>query len=285
VKFLTAVHIESVAVLAAVAIAAPCSAQEVGFPEVEGWSVASDVQTYTADDLWEYINGAAELFVEYELETCHTGDLAAGDLVVTVDYYDMGTPLNAFGVYVRERPDPGMTLPRATEALVSPPYQALLLKGSRYVKVNVFEGELTDANGRELIEAIARALPGPTEYPAELNLLPENGRVAGSAGFQRDGFLGLTELPDCLYAEYSSDGAETWQGFAMLPSAHSPNEATWERLAGAWQSMEQDGLSVLYREIPYRGLVGIVNTEQGIVGASGAADQSQLLSRLNGLIR
>jgi hypothetical protein len=153
------------------------------------------------------------------------------------------------------------------------------------VKVNVFEGELTDANGRELIEAIARALPGPTEYPAELNLLPENGRVAGSAGFQRDGFLGLTELTDCLYAEYSSDGVENWQGFAMLPTAHSSDEATWARLAGTWESIEQDGLSVVYREIPYRGLVGVVRTEQGLVGASGAADQAQLLSRLAGLIR
>lgn len=284
-KRLNAIQIECVAFLAAFAIAVPCAGQEVGFPEVEGWAVASDVQTYTADNLWEYINGAAELFVEYELETCHTGDISSGDLVVTVDYYDMGTPLNAFGVYVRERPDPGMTFPGATEGVVSPPYQALLLKGSRYVKVNVFEGELTDANGRELIEAIAQALPGPTEYPAELDLLPEHGRVAGSAGFQRDGFLGLTELADCLYADYSSDADETWQGFVILPSAHSSDDATWERLAGAWESLEQDGMSVVYREIPYRGLVGVVKTEQGIVGASGATDQAQLLSRLNDLIR
>jgi hypothetical protein len=240
---------------------------------------------YTADNLWEYINGAAELFVEYEVETCHTGDLESHGLVVTIDYYNMGTPLNAFGVYVRERPDPGTAIAGATEALISPPYQALLLKGSRYVKVNVFEGELTEANGLALLEAISSALPGPSSYPEELDLLPEQGRLAGTAGFQREGFLGLTELTDCMYAEYSNDGADPWQGFAMLPSEHESAEAIWERLAGAWEGLEHEGQTVLFREIPYRGLVGVVRTEHGIVGASGASDQAQLMARLAGLSR
>lgn len=270
---------------ATVLLIQPCFAQDVGFPDVDGWTVASDVQMYSADNLWEYINGAAELFVEYEVETCHTGDLASGDMVVTVDYYNMGTPLNAFGVYVRERPDPGIELAGATEALVSPPYQALLLKGSRYVKVNVFEGEITDANGRSLLEAIARALPGPTDYPAELEFLPEHGRVAGTAGFQREGFLGLTELTDCMYAEYSSDGAEPWQGFAMLPSDHASIESIWQRLSVAWDSTEHNGHTVLFREIPYRGLVGVVQTEEVIVGAAGAVDQVQLMQRLESFHR
>jgi hypothetical protein len=243
------------------------------------------VQSYTADNLWEYINGAAELFVEYEVETCHTGDLAAGDLVVTVDYYNMGTPLNAFGVYVRERPDPGIELPGATEAVISPPYQALLLKGSRYVKVNVFEGELTEENGRSLLEAISNALPGPSDYPDEVGLLPEHGRLPGTSGFQREGFLGLTELRDCMYAEYAEDGAEPWQGFAMLPSEHESVDAIWERLSGAWDSTEHGGNTVLFREIPYQGLVGVVRTQQGIIGASGAADQAQLMARIEGLLR
>jgi len=279
------IRVQAVWILAAAFFTIQCNAQEVGFPEIDGWARASEVQMFAADNLWEYINGAAELFVEYELETCHTGDLEADGLVVTVDYYNMGTPLNAFGVYVRERPDPGISLPGATEALISPPYQALLLKGSRYVKVNVFEGELTETNGRALLEAIANALPGPTEYPTELDLLPTTGRVDGTAGFQREGFLGLTELTDCLYAEYSDAGEEPWQGFAMLPSAHASVDAIWERLNAAWESREHDGQTVLFREIPYRGLVGVIQTANGIVGASGATDQEQLLAKLDGLTR
>jgi hypothetical protein len=261
-----------------------CSGQESDFPQVDGWSRAGEVMVYDTDNLWEYINGAAELFVEYDVQTCHAADLSSGDLTVTVDLYDMGTPLNAFGVYNRESSGAGAPFPNAVEAVVSPPYQALLLKGATYVKVNAIEGELTATTGRELLDAVARALPGQTDYPSELRLLPANGKVTGSEGYQSLGFLGLTELTHCLYAEYTGDGAETWQGFVMLAAAGTSPTSAWDRLAGEWDSLEHRDLQVLYKEIPYVGLVGVVQTEAGTLGASGAADRTELLSRLDGLI-
>jgi len=256
-----------------------CSGQESDFPQVAGWTRASEVLTYEADNLWEYINGAAELFVEYDVQTCRTADLTSGDVTVTVDLYDMGTPLNAFGVFNRESPGKGIPLPQATAAVVSPPYQALLLKGATYVKVNAVEGDLTETTGRELLAAVAATLSGQAGYPSELELLPEAGRVAGSEGYQREGFLGLRELTDCVYAEYTGDGDRTWQGFAVLPSA-----SVWDALPDSWDSLEHNGLTVRYREIPYRGLVGVVQTGTGVMGVSGAADQTELLSRLEGFI-
>ena len=258
-----------------------CSSGASDFPEVSGWTQEGEVLIYDVDNLWEYINGAAELFVEYDVQTCRTTDLSSGDVVVTVDLYDMGTPLNAFGVYNRESSGSGEPLPGAVEALVSPPYQALLLKGATYVKVNAIEGELTESIGRELLESLASALPGETRYPSELDLLPEAGKVIGSAGYQSEGFLGLTELTDCLYAEYSGAGDEPWQGFVILPASGT---SVWNALSADWESLEHNGLTVLYREIPYRGLVGVTQTDRGVLGVSGAADQAQLLQRLVGFI-
>ena len=260
-----------------------CSDRASGFPEVNGWAQAGEVLTYDADNLWEYINGAAELFVEYDMQTCRTADLSSGDLTVTVDLYDMGTPLNAFGIFVRERPAPGTSLPNATEATVSPPYQALLLKGATYVKVNAIEGELGEASGRELLEALAAALPGQTTYPAELGLLPEAGKIAGSEGYKREAFLGLTELKRCLYAEYTGEGEETYQAFVVLPPEGSSPASAWEALAGAWESMQHEGRTILYTEVPYRGLAGVVQTDRSVVGVAGAADRDELLKRLENL--
>ena len=271
-------------VIAAVSLLS-CSGQEADFPEVDGWVLAGDVLTYDADNLWEYINGAAELFLEYDVQTCRTADLSSGDLLVTVDLYDMGTPLNAYGIFNRERPVAGASLPDAIEALVSPPYQALLLKGATYVKVNAAEGELTSTTGGELLEALARALPGQTDYPSELELLPQNGRIAGSEGYQRVGFLGLMELTQCLYAEYAGEGDENWQGFVVLPAPGSSPAAVWETLANDWASLEHEGHTVLYKEIPYRGLVGVVENDRSVVGVSGAPDQAELLKRLEGFVR
>jgi hypothetical protein len=256
-----------------------CGAEESGFPEVEGWTRAGDVSQYDADNLWEYIDGAAEMFVEYDVQSCRTADLTSGDVTVTVDLYDMGTPLNAFGVYKQESAGDGVQLAGAVEAVISPPYQALLLKGATYVKVNAVEGELTEAVARNLLEAIAAALPGDTTYPSELSLLPEEGKISGSEGYRRRGFLGLTELSDCIYAEYGGEGEATWRGFVVPDSLDA--SSIWDTLAEQWDSLEHAGRTVLFREIPYGGLVGVTRTEQGIWGVSGAADQAELLGRLD----
>jgi hypothetical protein len=269
--------------ISALVVVLSCSGTESDFPKVEGWTQVGDVRIYDADNLWEYINGAAELFLEYDVHNCRTGDLASRGLVVTVDFYDMGTPLNAFGVFRREHPSKGMSLAGATEAVVSPPYQALLLKDATYVKVNAVEGELTETAGRELLEAIARALPGQTAYPAELGLLPPNGKVADTEGFKREAFLGLTELNNALYADYTSDGEKTWQGFVLLAAEGSSANATWNGLADEWDLLEREGVTALYREVPYVGLVGVVRSGRAVIGAAGAADQTELLRRLGRL--
>jgi hypothetical protein len=259
-----------------------CAGAESDFPAVDGWTRAGDVAIYDADNLWEYINGAAELFIEYDVQTCMTADLSAGDLVVTVELYDMGTPLNAFGVFKREHPSRGISIPGAAEAAVSPPYQALLLKGSTYAKVNAVEGELSVPTGRALLEALARALPGQTGHPSELELLPQNGIVAGSEGYKRRGYLGLTELNDCLYANYVGADGQPWEGFVVLPPAGSTPTSVWDALAGEWASTQLGGRTVLYKDVPYRGLAGVIQTEKSILGVSGAPDRESLLRRLEG---
>jgi hypothetical protein len=101
----------------------------------------------------------------------------------------------------------------------------------------------------------------------------------------REGFLGLTELSHCIYADYVGADGGTWEGFVVLPAPGSSPAAVWESLADVWTSVKHEGRTVLYKEIPYRGLAGIVQTDGSIVGAAGATDQAELLNRLEGLIR
>ena len=255
-----------------------CAKEDSGFPAVEGWTQPGEVLMYDADNLWEYINGAAELFISYGVRSCQTTDLSSEDLTVTVDLYDMGTPLNAYGVFEREASGDAVEVAGAVAALVSPPYQALLLKGSTYAKVNVFEGELTMDAGRGLLEALAAALPGEGSMPPEFGLLPSDGKLAGTDAYQAEAFLGLTELTDCVFAEYGADEGEPWQGFVVLPEAAS---SVWGTLVGQWTSADLGGAEVLFREVPYRGFVGVMRTDSGMFGVSGAEDQAALLARLD----
>jgi hypothetical protein len=256
-----------------------CGGGQSGFPVPEGWTRVGEVRVYNAENLWEYIDGAAVLFVEYGVRTCTTADMSAADASVTVDLYEMASPLAAVGVFKRESAGRGGDLTGATVAAVSAPYQALMVKGSTYAKVNTYEGELTESQGRRLLQELAAGLPGETVLPAEFSLLPEAGEITGSEGYQPVSFLGLTELTDCLYADYEGSEGETWQGFVVLPSAAA---TVWDVLIDRWESFEHDGHTILFREVPYSGLVGVTRTDSGVFGVAGASDENQLRERLGG---
>jgi len=270
------------AILASAILMPSCARRPSGFPAVEGWTQAGEVRIYNAENLWEYIDGAAVLFEEYGVRTCMAADLSAAGVAVTVDLYDMASPLQAVGVFKTESAGGGVNLSGATIAALAPPYQALMVKGSTYVKVNAYEGELTEAEGRRLLQGLAASLPGDTVMPQEFSLLPEAGKVAGSEGYQPVSYLGLAELNSCLYANYEGTDGEIWDGFVVLPSAAA---TVWDALADGWQTLEHDGHTILFREVPYSGLVGVTRTDAGVFGVSGAADEDALRERLEGFAR
>ena len=72
--------------------------------DIEGWKKDGEVLSYAADDLWEYINGSAERFLEYDFEMVlaqHYLNTAGEE--IKVEIYAHGSPLEAFGIYSRFR--------------------------------------------------------------------------------------------------------------------------------------------------------------------------------------
>lgn len=94
-------------VLTAMAVAAmPVLAQppEIHVPVPGGWTAVDQEYRYGREDLWEYINGAAELFLTYRFRDLVVADFEQGDGALTISLYDMGSPLDAFGIYETEKP-------------------------------------------------------------------------------------------------------------------------------------------------------------------------------------
>src|SRR5574340_658280 len=76
-----------------------------GTAAVPGWPARVESRTYTPQTLYECIDGAADLFLAYGFQTLTHGEYGADDAhLITVDVYDMGAPLHAFGVFSSERP-------------------------------------------------------------------------------------------------------------------------------------------------------------------------------------
>jgi hypothetical protein len=262
------------------ALVLSCQAAPQGFLTIAGWSPQGEPATYDADGLWELINGAADTFLSYGFETVTVQQYSAGDVTASVAAYDMGTPLNAFGVYRAEAPVDEQPLSVGTEAFVSPPYQCLLLKDRYYVKVEAYEGDIDRATGEALVAAIADALPGAAGLPPEFSALPTDGMVAGSSRYTREALYGLAELNECVHAAFTDEDGSEYQAFVMLQADEAAAGTAWEQLAASWQEIDLGGTAVLYREVPYSGLVGVTRSGGEIIGVANADDEEQLLNRL-----
>ncbi len=266
--------------VAVLALFLSCQMAPQAFLTIAGWSPQDEPSTYDATGLWELINGAADIFLSYGFETVTVQKFSAGDVTASIAVYDMGRPLNAFGIYRTEAPADESALPVGTEAVVSPPYQCLLLKDRYYVKVEAYEGDIDRATGEALVAAIADALPGNAGLPPEFTALPIDGMVAGSGQYTREALYGLAELNESVHAAYTDDTGSEYQAFVLLQTDEVTADDVWQKLTSRWQEIDHGGEPVLFREVPYSGLVGVIRSNGGIIGVTNAADEEQLLDRL-----
>ena len=75
------------------------------FPEITGWRQNGEIQTFVPKTLYEYIDGAADLYLTYDFEELKVGEYSNDKKAsVTVEVYRQKSPTLAFGVYSQERP-------------------------------------------------------------------------------------------------------------------------------------------------------------------------------------
>lgn len=246
---------------------------QVHVPVPDGWTAPDEEYRYHRENVWEYINGAADLFLSYGFQELIVRDLEQAERYVTVCVYDMGRPLDAFGVFERERPGSGAAVDAGAAAVIQAPYRGLMLKDRFYVKAEVGGGDVTADALTEVLVAVAAGLPGRNELPPAIASLPEAGRVPGSVGFAGTAFLGLADLSGCVHATYRlADGTE-FQRFALRPGA-----GLLSNRSGRWTVQDHGGQQLWSREIPYSGVVVLLGDAEQMQGVAGIADLDQAIA-------
>ncbi len=251
------------------------------FPEIKGWTPEGEVNFRTPDDLWEYINGAAGLYLAYGFKVLRYRDFTRGDHLMKVHIYDMGSPLNAFGIYVTERPEDVKLQSIGTEAVIKPPVYCLLLKDRFYIQVQMIKGDIDDDSGKAILNSIDTSIEGSSSLPAELRLLPKQGRITNSESYVKESYLGLDELNNVIFADYTNPEGKKYRYFLALPSQGETLSTVWEKLAGRWSATTLKERPVLQRDIPYEGKIGIIQKENNIFGVSGVSDTDEMFKRLD----
>lgn len=251
------------------------------FPAIPGWEQTDPIETYTSDNLWNYINGAADGYLDYGFEKLKTGRFQSGATEITIDIYDMGNKLNAYGIYVTERADEYTPLHIGVESTILPPSEANMLKNQYYIFIRRRAGEISEENGKTLLNAIEKALPGDNKPPEILKMLPGKNKIKGSTNYIKKDFMSMASLNNIILADYKRDTSE-YRLFYFVDSKDDP-EKYWTELGAGWDTYESGNSTIKIREIPYQGKIGIIKTERGIYGIANVDDKKQIATVLKSL--
>jgi hypothetical protein len=179
------------------------------FPKIDGWRISDGPTRYTPETLFEYIDGGAESFLQFDFQELASATYARDSdrtpATISVDIYRHRDAMRAFGMYTQERPAGTTPLPIGIEGYGGQDYLEFVV-GSYYVKL-VQSGAQDPAALRRFAEKLAAGLPGTRAAPALLRCFPERGKRARAEKLTARDFLGHPFLHDAVAVPYQIGGA------------------------------------------------------------------------------
>jgi hypothetical protein len=203
--------------------------------DTDGWKQSGD-ELYTGDKIFEYIDGAGEVYRAYNYRSLLARRYRnPGRPDILVDFFDMGTAADAFGVFTHglegERLDIGQDAV-SMEGLLS-------FWKDRYFVSLYAESETPDVRRAlpGLGRKIAGAIPGEGKRPGILALIPEEFNVRGARYFHShlilnyhhfvssENVLLLDAATEAVLASSPGEGRKTRLLIIRYPSVSSARQA------------------------------------------------------------
>jgi hypothetical protein len=219
------------------------------FPALEGWTPDGEPEVFYPESLFEYINGAAEVYLSYNFEALGALTYDKGEKQsLTIDIYRHQDLRNAFGIYGAEKPPKTDFLSIGTQGYYA---KGILnfFKGSYYVKVmGYYLGDEDETTLTSIATEVAGKLDGETGFPKMLACFPEEGKVANSEKFIAKYFLGHGFLHSAYQASYVLDGTS----FEVFIIEAKDAAETQEMLDKYFELVESKGGKVDGKEGAYK---------------------------------
>jgi hypothetical protein len=166
----------------------------------------SEVHVYHDTALWEYIDGGAELYHQYDFVEVATADYTSGTQEYVLDIYKFADPDNAFGLFSAMRPERAKPVPLGVAGFMSE--SSLDFVKDRYlVRMVAFEQtDSTAATLRIAAQQLDREIGGVSSLPQKFSLFPSQQAVPQSERIDAGSFLGQGFLNDVYSRDYAVEG-------------------------------------------------------------------------------
>lgn len=256
------------------------SAQVISFPELEGYKKATNYPTYTSENLWDFINGAADNYLAYGFVDLHVAEYKKGKNTIKLEIYKHSDNTMAFGIYSTERSPSFRFMNIGAQGYIVDG-AINFFKGNYYVKIRTFsKNEKTLQATEKLALKVANMLKGESQMPAMLSKFPEIGKKNNEETFINESVLGYKFLNKAFKAVYES-GPDTYSIFIMEESSTAEvKKAINSYLATTGtDSIESESGRYMVKD-NYNGTVFLAWKDNFIVIISGLSkDQSEIADR------
>ena len=214
--------------IACLALAAALWAQQAPIPAEVKTRLAAllpkggDAARFYSSDLYRYMDGGADIYLKYGLVALAHREYKRAGVEMTVDVFDMGSPLQAFGIYSAERSPEYHFIDIGAEGYSS---ESTLnfVQGRYYVRLSAFgDGAATALDS--FARAISRSIGGDRKLPALLDMLPRENRMARSEKYVVGAPAGHDFLSPALTASYRFDGKATTLVISLAADAREANQ-------------------------------------------------------------
>jgi hypothetical protein len=182
--------------------------QEITFPELAGFKKTTNYPVYTADNLWDFINGAADTYLSYGFENLHVAEYTKGKNVIKLEIYKHADNTKAFGIYSIER-SPSFRFINTGAQGYKTDGSLNFFKGEFYVKIRTYsKSEKVLLSLETLALRVSDMLPGDSEMPATLKVFPDMGKKKNEETYINESVLGHEYLTGAFKAIYESGDIE-----------------------------------------------------------------------------
>jgi len=175
------------------------------FPLLKGYKSANTYPVYTPDDLWNYIDGAADAYLALGFVDLNITEYKKGRNVIKAEIYRFGDDAMAFGMYSLER-SPGYDFIQAGVQGYNEDGVVNFYKDRYYVKIMTqSDSKKVNESMKELAGLISGRIEGKNEFPALLKLFPSEGRLKNQETYILESVLGHEFLRGAYRVSYETD--------------------------------------------------------------------------------
>jgi hypothetical protein len=261
-------------------ISASCPAQELIYPMLKGFKIKTDYPVYLPDNLWDFIDGAADNYLANGFVDLHVAEYKKRKTVIKLEIYRHSDNTMAFGIYSSERSPTFRFVNLGAQGYFADG-AINFFKGNYYVKIKTYSKKPKVLQAEETLAArVAEMLTGETSMPAMLSQFPPEGKKLNEETYINESVLGHSFLNKAYRVTYQV-GNDVFSVY--ISEASSPEEAKKTAntyIASTGISPVETGDSKFMIADGYNGTIFLAWKDKKIVIISGLAkDQSEIADK------